>query len=323
MKTTCIRQNKRKVISSLCVLTLCVASIAILTGCPSRSVSMWTRGPAGNPIKTDDVKLVSTFKDIGLSYKVEGLLCASVLPGIKNNAERQEVLVKEVAAEQGVNSIIGFQPKIGELFRDSSNGAIAIGILAKSGITAKENNAPPPKFIVCLPPVKFKIDKTQSMDSLDAVLRDAIQFYFSSIKGYYVYRTDLPLADTSDMTLDSFDSLGIPADYLLNCAVEGYDETGNNVTGRVKALKINMILFDLKERKTVWAQASEGFSLKYSLIDFLLTGPAGLLMHKLTTPPDELTVVWRAIESVIDTVPPAIPDFKGREIRVLTSGSEK
>jgi hypothetical protein len=314
MKATFIGRKTGKIIRKFCILILCVVSLLILTGCPSSRVSMWTRGQAGAPIKPEDVKMVSTFKDIGSSYNVAGLLSAMALPRMKNSAERREIVVKEIAAEQGIDTIIGFQPKIGELFWDTTSCGIAVGILAHSGFSSNEISGPPPKFIVCLPPVKFKIDKDPSMEKLDDFLRDCIQFYFSSMKGYYVYRTALPINSISNMPVDNFMTLGIPADYVLNCVVEGYDETGNIVTGRVKALKIKMSLFDLKERKTVWAQTTEGISLQYSLMEFLLTGPVGLLEHKLTTPSDEFRVVNGAIKNVLDTVPPAIAGFKGREM---------
>jgi hypothetical protein len=279
---------------------------------------MWTRGPTGNPIKTEDVKVVSTFNDIGPSYRVEGLLSAMVLPLMKNNVENRKVLIKQLAAQNGINAVVGLQPNVGDVFYKVG---IAVGILAQTGTSVPDGAVFPAKFIVCLPPINFKIDKDPSMANIDSYLRDSIQFHFSSMKGYYVYRSDLPITDLSNMH-PSVHSLGIPADYVLQCNVEGYDETGNITVKRVKTLKIIMSLFDIKDRKIVWTQATEGVSGKSILLSVLkgvvfggvVGAPLMVMADSDLTLSDDFKTVDDAMSKIIDTVPPAIPGFKGRQM---------
>jgi hypothetical protein len=300
--------KKGKYVSALAVsLLVCT----VISGCTVNKVSLLTRQLTGAPIKASEVKLFPRFNDIKEPWRVEGMISAYTLPIINNTAEKRVALIKETVAGLGINAVIGLQYdiKIGS-WNERTGPGRSNGILANIGTTQQQNSEALPKFIVCLPVVHFKIEKTPATNLLDEYLREHIQYSLGYQRGYYVYRCDAPGVDNSSIlhgstSLEALsEPIGIPPDFALLCDVEGYDEQGNIVVRRSKTLRLIMTLYDLKEKKAVWTSATEAISVKSVIGSFFAGGLPSLLE------PEEFKTVSAALMKAIDNMP-SVKGFRG------------
>jgi hypothetical protein len=287
------------------ILMIC----AVFSGCSHNRASIVTRQPTGTPIKVSDVKLVSSFKDINGPWRLEGSISAYVVPLFKNNAENRETYVKETAAEHGINTVVGLMPDIGEVLGGPNH---AHGIMANTSFAQEQNAEPLPKFIVCLPPVNFKIEKTPALSKLDEYIREYAQYILGYGRGYYAYRSNAAGVDNNSILQGSAsmealsEPIGIEPDYAFLFDVDGYNVEGNIIINRTHTLKLSMTLYDFKEKKPVWTRSTEGISSK-SILAGLLMGVVGIGME--LEPKDDLTSVSRAVDNAIKELP-AVKGFK-------------
>jgi hypothetical protein len=315
-----IRQVKKKGRFYLLAASLLICMA--LSGCTVNRVSLLTRQPTGSPVKEISVKFFPNFKEMNEPWRLEGMISAYTLPIVNNTQKKREALIKETAAGMGINAVVGLLPDVGSGVKRTGR---TTGLLANVGTKLRDNEEAMPKFIVCLPPVNFKIERNPSMAKLDDYLREYIQFFFSYMKGYYVYKYDAPDLNNDNILQGSIDSailnepLGITPDFALLCDVDGYDEKGNIALQRSYTLKLKMTLFDLKEKKPVWTSRTEGISTKSLLGAFvmggLVAGPLGstLFVAGEVASDDDLHTARFALMNAMDSLP-AVKGFRGGAI---------
>jgi hypothetical protein len=293
-----------------------------LSGCTVNRVSLLTRQPTGSPVKESSVKFFPNFKEMNEPWRLEGMISAYTLPIVNNTQKKREALIKETVAGMGINAVVGLLPDVGSGVKRTGR---TTGLLANVETKLRDNEEAMPKFIVCLPPVNFKIERNPSMAKLDDYLREYIQFFFSYMKGYYVYKYDAPDLNNDNILQGSIDSailnepLGITPDFALLCDVDGYDEKGNIALQRSYTLKLKMTLFDLKEKKPGWTSRTEGISTKSLLGAFvmggLVAGPLGstLFVAGEVASDDDLHTARFALMNAMDSLP-AVKGFRGGAI---------
>ena len=181
--------------------------------------------------------------------------------------KKRVTLIKETAADLGLNAVIGLQYdiKLGP-FDERVGPGRSNAILANIGSARQQNPEDLPKFIVCLPALNFiMIEKGRVEDLLNRYLREHILYSFGYQKGYYVYNRDALRVDRASILNGSIslealgEPIGIPPDFVLLCDVRGYDAYLIN-TGKMVliTLRLTMTLYDLKEKKVVWTGTAEG-----------------------------------------------------------------
>lgn len=300
--------NRIKRMKCFFVLTVSLIVCVAISGCTVNRVSALTREQTGTPVKASEVRFFPTFKDISAPWMIEGMISAYTMPIMSNSAEKREALIRNTVADMGVNTVVGLQSLTGV---GTSNG-----ILANVGTNSQKNAQPMPKFIVFLPAVNFMIEKDASMSNLDDELRERIQYLMSYTKGYYVYRYDVPGVSNASVLQSGIDPaalvepLGIMPDFALLCDVVGYDESGNIMTSSAKTLKINMTLFDLKEKKVFWTSTGSGMSTQSFLMGSIPLGPLFSMSQLLTNSEERSLIVRKAISDAIDSLP-KVHGFQG------------
>jgi hypothetical protein len=300
---TKINQAKKR--NYFCMLATSLLVCTLISGCTVNKVSLLTRQPTGASIKASEVKLFPRFNDIKEPCRIEGMISAYTLPIVSNTVEKRVALIKETAADLGINAIIGLQDdiKFRTTWNERSGPGRSNALLATTGSARQQNAEALPKFIVCLPALNFKIEKIQDLGLLDEFLREHILYTLGYQKGYYVYKCDAPGVDNAGILNGSAsiealaEPISIPPDFALLCDVEGYDERGNIVISRSKTLRLAMTLYDLKEKKAVWTSTTEGISTK-SIIGSLFVGGLPALLE-----PDEFKAAIAALTKTIDNMP--------------------
>ncbi len=284
---------------------ICLMVCMLISGCTVNKMSLLTCQPTGAPVKASEVKLFPRFNDIKEPYQVEGMISAYTLPIMSNTVEKRVALIKETAADLGLNAVIGLQYDIklgpsGPLDERVGPGR-SNALLANIGRARQQNPENLPKFIVCLPALNFnKIEKGRVTDLLYKYLREHILYSLGYQKGYYVYKCYAPGVDNASIlngsaSLEALgEPIGIAPDFALLCDVEGYDEDrdekGNIV---IKTLRLTMTLFDLKEKKAVWTSTTRGISSKSVLARY----PSGGLPFLM---PETISA---ALMKAVDTMP--------------------
>lgn len=287
-------------------LALGLAVCGAISGCASNGVSVLAWQSSRTPIKPSEVKVYPNFKNLSAPWQVEGMVSANILPLLSNTPANREEVMRNTAADLGVNMLVGVQSSLnGDGLLDHSNA-----ILAKTGVI-NEANRQVPKFIVFLPAVNFKIDKDPSIDKLDGYIREHIRYFLTYAKGYYVYGNDLLGMASAGILQGNIDPatfiepLGIIPDYALLCDVTGYDESGNIVTSRTRSLRLTLTLFDVKERRIAWSSETLGTS-KQSYLGSVFMIDGGLLggLAKMQTRKEEtLSIVRKAVRDATDSLP--------------------
>lgn len=314
------KQAQKRNSSYVFAVSLLVCTMA--SGCTINRVSILTSPKTRTPIQASQVKCFPSFKDIDGPWQLEGMISAYTLPIMSNTREKREALIKQTAADLGINAVIGLEPNIGPAVQRTDR---SIGILANTGTAQQQTIEAIPKFIICLPPINFRIEKDPSLSKLDDYLREYVQYFFSYMKGYYVYRCNTPAVNKASVLEGNTDPailaepLGIVPDYVLLCDVDGYDQHGNIVVSRSRTLKITMTLFDLREKKVVWTTSTIGISvksmtgafLKWGLVHGPVVGLAGAAIESAES--DDLKIVREAIMKAIDSVP-VVTGFQGGTI---------
>jgi hypothetical protein len=177
----CVITNLIKRIERGFLLILSFLVLIILSGCAINRVSILNPQQSVHPIKESEVKFFSSFKDISEPWRIEGMLSVHRVPLVSNNAENRVAIIKETAAAQGINAVVGLQSLSGDGHISVSNA-----ILASMGTKWQKEDQDKSKFIVLLPPVDFKIDKDASINKFGDYIREYIQYLLSYTKGYYV-----------------------------------------------------------------------------------------------------------------------------------------
>ena len=300
------------------VVLVCIA----LSGCTVNRVSLLTRPSAETAVQESAVKFYPTFKEINEPWRIEGMISAYTLPIAGNSPEKRKTLIREISADKGINAVIGLMPDIGSGVQRTGR---SVALLANVGNNPRKNSDAMPKFIVGLPPVNFKIEQSASMTRLDDYLREYVQFLFSYMKGYYIYKQDLPGVNSATILQTGINSailkepLGITPDYVLFCDVEGYDEQGHVAISRSYTLKIKLTLFDVQENKPVWTNKTEGISTKSILGAVIMGLPAGVIGVSLSVageaskPDNDLHPARLAIMKALDSLP-AVKGFQAGAI---------
>lgn len=280
---------------------------SVTTGCgTSNGVSILARQATRNPIKPSEVRVYPTLRGVSEPWRIEGMISANILPLMKNTPENRVDLMKDTAANLGINSLVGIRSSVNRHFFLGHSNAI----LVNTG-TLSEASVQVPKFIAFVPKVNFKIENNPSLEKLDDYIREYIRYFLTYSKGYYVYRYDPPGITNSDILQGSLeadlltDPLGVIPDYALLCDVTGYDEAGNIVVSQVRSLKLAMILYDIKEKKIVWSSDTSASS-EQSYVGSVFSLGGGLLggLAKMRTPHEEtLFLIRRAVREAITTLP--------------------
>jgi hypothetical protein len=292
--------KQSKTVNGFYVLLLIPLLCAAISGCTVNRVSLLTRESAGKQIKASEVKVYPSFRELRAPWRLEGMISAYTMPVMSNTPEKREALIKDTVAGLGINAVVGLQPRVGENLKRVGR---SIGILANTGTGAQAKTEVAPKFIICLPPVNFKIDKTPEASELDQYLLEYVQFSFSYMKGYYVYRCDMQGANNSSILQGSVDPqalsepIGIAPDYALLSDVEGYDEQGNIAVHRSFTLKLALTLYDLREKKPVWSKTSVGISNRSVLFHILTFGGTA------SETSDEVQTVRSVLNQALETLP--------------------
>jgi hypothetical protein len=306
----CLRMEKSKIWQNIIALSVSLLICALLSGCTHIRASTVSRQPTGTPIKASDVKFVSSFKEINEPWRLEGMFSGYLMPGFKDNLDNRVTYIKQKVADLGINTVVGLQPRVGE---GVCVWNVTNGIMANVGSAQQQNTDPLPKFIVCLPPVNFKIENTPALGNLDGYLRGYIQFLLGYGRGYYAYHSNATGMDNNTILQGSAslgalsEPIGIEPDYAMLCDVDGYDVEGNIVISRTHTLKLTITLYDLKDKKPVWTRSTEGISSKSLLVTFLTGGLAAGAAD--LSQPDDLTAVARALEKAMKDLP-AVKGFK-------------
>jgi len=234
------------------------------------------------------------------------MISAYTLPIMSNTVEKRIKLIKETAAELGINAVVVLQDDIklgpsGPLNEHVGPGR-SIAILANIGSAPQQNSKDSPKFIVCLPNINFGIiEKDRVLELLENYLREHIIYSLGYQKGYYVYKCDAPGVDSAGILNGSaspnalIEPIGITPDFLLLCNVEVYDaDYGKNGKTVFNAFGISMTLYDLMERKAIWTGKTEKI-----LGRSVLVTPLEGLGSPFLVP----EVLGDAIMKAIDTIP--------------------
>lgn len=274
------------------------------SGCTVNKVTCYTAHPVGAPIKTSEVKVISKITDADKPYQVEGMLRTMVLPVMRNTPEARENLATATAAKMGINGLVGLLPGKSSYcpgFEQTS------GLFARFGASQSEGENKREKFIICMPHAKFRMDQTAQTAKIDSYLRDEIQYNIGE-RGYYAYPCENEGVDAASImegkvNVDSFRKpLGIDPDYALLCDVEGYDKKGVPVMASFYSLKINLSLFDLKDRKVVWTTQKTGGSGEGMLL------PGGLIWALVMNSDDHLR---ESIYALVSKMMKEIPEVPG------------
>ncbi|HMK59928.1 MAG TPA: hypothetical protein VK452_02140 [Dissulfurispiraceae bacterium] len=247
-------------INSIFNLIISLIICTALSGCTVNRVSILPPQHSAAQVKPSDVRFLSTLRESKEPSAAEGMISAYTLPIASNSAEKREALIREVAAEQGISTVVGLQSLTGEGHTSLSNGILVSAV--------RTENSTSPKFIAFLPPVNFRIRSAPSLNKLDDNLREHIQFFLSYTKGYYVHRWDAP--DVGGLRARQGDidpevllkPFGVIPDFIMLCDVDGYDEKGNIVINEAKTLKITLTLVDLKEKKFSGHQRDRAMCLR-------------------------------------------------------------
>ena len=312
-----MRMKQSRKGQNIAALAVSLLICALLSGCTHLRVSNVARQPPGTPIKASDVQFVSSFKDIKGPWRLEGTISGYMAPLFKNNAENRESYLREMAADMGINTVVGFLPNVGEGVGGVSHVHV---IMANSGSSQEQNSDPMPKFIICLPPANFKIEKTPPLSKLDEYLREYLQYVLGYGKGYYAYYCNTPGVDNSSIlqgnaSLDGLsEPIGIQPDFALLSDVDGYDVEGNIVIRRSNTLKLTMTLYDIKEKKSVWSCSTEGIcssSLLGAFFIGLVAGPVGGIVNATVEGVADSKDVLRSVSNAVNNAMKDFPEVKG------------
>lgn len=249
-----------------CVLPAALLVCVVLSGCAVNRVRILSHEPTATPIKTNDVKFFSSFKDIDGPWQLEGMISAYTLPIMSNTVEKRVALIRDEAAGLGIDSVIGLQHPASLAVRRVGR---SVGLLARAGTAGQRNANAMPKFIVCLPPMSYLEEELPNVrppaGDLDDFLLELTQFYLSYYKGYYVYRCNAPGVSKDSILHGNVspralsEPIGVAPDFALTCSV-GSREAGFLYIGSkdsqallgVRQVVIRMALIDLSERRIVW-----------------------------------------------------------------------
>ena len=299
--------NQWKKLNYFLTLVLSFMIGSVVSGCSVNRISLMSSSPTGSSIQENEVKIYASFKDIEEPWKLEGMICNWHAPLMHNTPKNREEDLRNAAAKLGANAVIGLNSNVGKALAEALGGdsyaAIrTLAILAKTGST-QENNQTLPKFIVCLPPVNFNIEKTSGTSNLNDLLLDYIQLLLGYGKGYYAYRSnakDINSMSILNGTVDAttlHEPLGIAPHYALLCDVNGYDQKGNIVTGQWQSLEIALTLYDLEERKAIWTCSTEGESFHKSILF------NGLIVLWVDFVRKDLDAVLDTVDKATETLP--------------------
>jgi hypothetical protein len=293
--------------SNVYILAAFFLILSTAAGCGIKRVSILNSQPTRTPIKADDVRFYADGKQIKGNWRAVGMISAYLNSKLENTAKNRQALITETVSRQGANAVIGLQNNIGEgIYRPGHSN----GILAVVSSANPPDAAPAPKFIVCLPPVNFKIEKNASMNKLDSFIREHIQYYFGYQKGYYVYRFDAPGVSGAAILRGEIDAevlgepLGVAPDYALLCDVDCYEQKDNIIIQRSQILEITMTLYDVKRKKIVWLTTTAGESRKNVLTDVALGVVTGSMFND-----DDFWTALQAVKKATNFLP-AIPGFQ-------------
>lgn len=301
-------QNKE--VKSCATLVASLLLMAALSGCAGNRASIMTRQQTGTPIKANEVKIFTSFKDINEPWQLEGMI--SVYG--RSSVESREELIKETISGLGINTVVGVQ----------KHPARSVGILANIGTVKPGTAKVMPKYIACLPAVNIKIKTTETAGNIDTVLREWIQASMSNLKGYYVYLSNDRVADilniaqggTSPEALS--EPIGIAPDYAILVDLEGLSEEGKLMVDYPKALKLTMVLHDLKDRKPVGGGSAIGRVVQQRRIPIYAGSPAAYqLLQAQYAMEDQMNPIWLvypAIRKALDDILLSMPAVEGFRI---------
>lgn len=188
--------------------------------------------------------------------QVVGMVNAYLAPLYRNKPAAREELAKETAAGAGADAVVGLMPVQGLYLQP----AASVGLLAAA---EKIGSPQPPKVVVCLAPVIFKIAATNKQDVLDRYLRQEIQFWAAK-RGYYCYEGNLTGAEIEAVRAGRADlqnqarPSGIVPDYVLLCELTGFDEKGVEALMKTKSITATFALYDLRSRGVTWTKSQVG-----------------------------------------------------------------
>lgn len=86
------------------LLTITLILFTLISGCTVNRISLLTSEQTNTPIQPSYVKIYPTFKEISTPCQLEGMISAYTLPIAANSSEKRETLIKNTAAELGVNA---------------------------------------------------------------------------------------------------------------------------------------------------------------------------------------------------------------------------
>jgi hypothetical protein len=266
-----------KSVSRFIPLTLVSLLPLLVAGCAAKRVSaVYTPLAAGASVGAGAIRSYASFTDIKEGYRIHGMISAEILYGAKwskdsaadskKEAEKQDALLREAAAGLGVNSLVGLT-SLKDLDVDTMRSC---AILVNTGVQPSENEPARPRFIVCVLPVKVKVEtaRTNLASRLEPFLTPELQFHLAQ-KGYYTYRCNSTRGDVTGLAVEKEipaelrEPLGVVPDFVLTCEIDegplGLD---------VKALRMHVAMYDVQKKVIVW-EAEESLAA-WSLLDLVI-----------------------------------------------------
>jgi hypothetical protein len=246
-------------------------------GCSANQISaVYMRPPGGASVGSGAIHSYAAFTDIKDAYRIQGMISAETLYGVKwrrdsaalskKEAEEQEALVRKAAAGLGANSLVGLTC----LNHPTGSGSRSCAIVVNTGVPPNQNQPLRPRFIVCVLPVRVNTGKTNLAIKLETYLTPELQFHLAQ-KGYYTYRCNSTRVDMNGLGVDQEipaelrEPLGVAPDFILTCEIEeGGDTRGFNI----KTIRMRVALYDLQQKMTVWEDVQS--MVGWSLADYLL-----------------------------------------------------